>query len=710
MDALTASSGIHDILRDKFGYTEFRPQQEAIIQHVMQGQNALVIMPTGGGKSLCYQIPALAMDGMAIVVSPLIALMRDQVEALKANGIAAAAINSNESAEDRRATMNAIQTGSLKILYVSPEKAISPGFLQFIKAANISLVAIDETHCVSIWGNDFRPEYAQLPKLTGLFPDAPVIALTATADKATQVDILKQLHLQDAKKFLSSFERKNLFLRVMAPNNRVKQIDNFLRQHQNEAGIIYCLSRKSTEKIAEKLNGLGYNATFYHAAMDREEKNRVQTAFQNDQIQIICATIAFGMGIDKSNIRWVIHYNLPKNVESYYQEIGRAGRDGSDAELLLFSNYGDVRTYRGFVLDSDAAQDFKTVQLAKIDRIWEFAQATSCRTNVILNYFGENRTEPCGHCDNCKNPPKGFDGTIIAQKALSAVKRVNQSAPTGILVDVLRGSYRKEITAAGYQNIKTFGAGRHTSRAHWVEYIMQLVHLGLLEIDYTDNGKLKLTSLARPVLFDAQKVTLTQPREWNEGESKYVKPKSKKQTFADNLEDKLLELRKQIAGEDGIAPINVFADSTIKEMVKGKTAYTPDMLKIPGMSAYKFERYGARFIEVIRSEMINSKMKSLKGKTYLLTLKLFNEGNTVSDIARLRSLSRGTVIGHFAKLVEQEEPLDITKILPIDVLQKISEKWSQLGQPSAMSDVYNAFDQVFDYNQIKLAVAWARQL
>jgi len=364
----------------------------------------------------------MVIYGLTIVVSPLLALMKDQVEALKANGIKAAAINSNESAESKRATMVGIEDGSLKLLYVSPEKAVSPEFLRFIEQQNVSMVAIDETHCVSIWGNDFRPEYAELPKLISLFPNKPTIALTATADKATQSDILKQLNIPEAKKFLSTFERKNLFLNVSPPNNRVKQIDTFLKKHEGQAGIVYCLSRKSTESVADKLVGLGYNATFFHAAMSRDEKNRVQDAFQNDSVQIICATIAFGMGIDKSNIRWVVHYNLPKNIESYYQEIGR-----------------------------------------KIERMWDFAQATSCRTNVILNYFGENRSEPCGHCDNCKRPPVGFDGTIIAQKALSAVYRMQQTAAMGIVIDVLRGSYRKEITAMGYDKVKTFGAGRQTS-------------------------------------------------------------------------------------------------------------------------------------------------------------------------------------------------------------------------------------------------------
>ena len=707
--AIDTIGDIHAILKDKFGYTSFRPLQEEIINHILAGENALVIMPTGGGKSLCFQIPALAMDGLTIVVSPLIALMKDQVEALRANGIKAAAINSNESAESRMATMTAIQDGTLKLLYVSPEKAVSPDFLQFIEQQNVSMIAIDETHCVSIWGNDFRPEYAELPKLLSLFPGKPTIALTATADKATQSDILKQLNLVGSKMFLSTFERKNLFLNVSAPSNRIKQIDTFLKKHEGQAGIVYCLSRKSTESVAAKLNGLGYNASFFHAAMSIAEKNRVQDAFQKDEVQIICATIAFGMGIDKSNIRWVIHYNLPKNVESYYQEIGRAGRDGTEADLLLFSNYSDVKTYRGFIDDSDAAVHFKSVQLSKIERMWDFAQATSCRTNVILNYFGENRSEPCGHCDNCKQPPVGFDGTIIAQKALSAVFRIKQTAPLSIVVDILRGSYRKEITSMGYDQIKTFGAGRQTSKSHWMEYMTQLVHLGLLEIDYTDGSKLKLTPLSKGVLLDGEKINLTQPREWSDSGSRFVKKKPKKVTFADELEERLMELRKVIAGEDGVAPINVFADSTIKEMVKGKVVFRPEFLKVSGMSAYKYERYGQRFLDAIRTAFHESDMKGIKGKTHLETLRLYNQDMSVNEIARHRDIGRSTVITHLALLVEKEEPIDIAKVIPLEELEKIAAAWIDLGKPIDSKILHAHFDQVYEYAQLKLAVAWAKQ-
>ncbi|MBT8219654.1 MAG: helix-turn-helix domain-containing protein, partial [Bacteroidia bacterium] len=358
---------------------------------------------------------------------------------------------------------------------------------------------------------------------------------------------------------------------------------------------------------------------------------------------------------------------------------------------------------------SDASEVFKKVQLSKIDRMWEYAQATSCRTNVILNYFGENRSEPCGHCDNCLNPPVGFDGTILAQKALSAVKRTNESVPVGLVVDILRGSYRREVTAAGYEQIKTFGAGRHTSKSHWLEYITQLINLGLLEIDYTDHSRLKLTALSKPVLFNGEKVTLTQPREWVDSSTKFVKKKSKRETFEDRLIEELTKLRKQIAQEDGIAPFNVFADSTLKEMARNKVCFRPEFFKLSGMSAYKFERYADRFLEKIREVMLQSDMKNLKGRTHLETLKLFNEGKSVSEIARHRDIGKSTIIGHLAILMDKEEEIDVQRILSMEDLEKITEAWSDLGQPTDFNQVFSRLDGLYDYAQIKIAVAWSKQ-
>jgi ATP-dependent DNA helicase RecQ len=405
---------------------------------------------------------------MVLVISPLIALMTDQVQALRANGISAAAINSSISSGETNAVYRSIEAGQLRLLYVSPEKVLTARFLEYLKGKPLSLIAIDEAHCVSIWGNDFRPEYAALKRLVELFTDVPVLALTATADKATQKDICVQLGLRKPRTFLSSFERPNIHISVQPGQGRIGSIQRFLDRRRQQAGIIYCLSRKSTEEVADRLRGMGYRAAHYHAEVESAQRRKVQDAFQRDEIMIVCATIAFGMGIDKSNIRWVIHYNMPKNVESYYQEIGRSGRDGAPAEAVLFYSFRDLQVYDKFITESQADEDFKTVQREKLERIWELSQANSCRTNIILNYFGEYRERDCGHCDNCKNPPKGFDGTSLVQKALSVCVRTNEEAKLHDVVDILRASYRQEIREHGWDKIKTYGAGRDLPRPDWV--------------------------------------------------------------------------------------------------------------------------------------------------------------------------------------------------------------------------------------------------
>ena len=395
-------------LKKYFGFDAFRPMQEEIISHILTGGHALVIMPTGGGKSVCYQLPAILMEGITVVISPLISLMNDQVRALKANGIPAGALHSGTDAKERKAIVHDIEEGKLKLLYVSPEKALSRNFIEFIRSKGVSLMAIDEAHCVSIWGNDFRPEYANLSELIRFFPDTSIIALTATADVATQQDICQQLQLKDPKVYLSSFERPNIYLSVQAGIQRLDHIKTFIRRQDHRPGIVYCLARKTTESIAKALRKAGYKAEPYHAELDNVFRRKVQEDFQHDRIQIVCATVAFGMGIDKPNIGWIVHYNLPKNIESYYQEVGRAGRDGQPAEALMFYSFRDVSVYREFIENSQAVEDFKRVQSEKLDRIWEYSQATNCRTNVILNYFGEYRSEPCGHCDLCLHPQGGF--------------------------------------------------------------------------------------------------------------------------------------------------------------------------------------------------------------------------------------------------------------------------------------------------------------
>ena len=434
---------IYSILKNTFGFNQFRGQQKEIIKNVLEGNDSLVIMPTGGGKSLCYQIPALILPGLSIVISPLIALMNDQVAALRQLEIAAGAIHSNISPEESNKIINDINSGHLKLLYVSPEKVLTNDFLRFLDHQKINLIAIDEAHCVSVWGNDFRPEYVRLSVLKDRYIDIPFIALTATADKTTQSDIIKQLNLIVEKPFLESFERKNINTSAKAGIKRAEQILYFISQHPEEAGIVYCLSRKSTEKLAKRLQAKGIKAKAYHAGLDGDIRSSIQKEFQDDHLQIVCATIAFGMGIDKPNIRWVIHYNMPKNVEAYYQEIGRAGRDGNISEAILFYSWADYLNLLKFIDESSATETFKTVQRAKLERMWQLATALSCRTNLVLNYFGEYKNENCGHCDICLEPPQLINGTRYTQMALSGIIRTRESIGMNLLIDILRGSYKK---------------------------------------------------------------------------------------------------------------------------------------------------------------------------------------------------------------------------------------------------------------------------
>ncbi len=497
-----SEASIRAALRKYFGYDEFRFFQKDVITRTLAGRNSLVIMPTGGGKSLCYQLPAVLLDGVTLVISPLIALMQDQVLALKANGITAEALNSHCSPEEERAVRVAVEERRLALLYVSPERALSPGFLRWIRLQPVRQVAIDEVHCVSIWGNDFRKDYRELSTLIEQLPaGVPVVALTATADPGTRVDILRQLRLPDCETFVASFERPNIHVEVYPATDRVQAIKTYLRENPGQPGIIYCLSRKSTEELAAKLRQHGIRARHYHARVDAPERQQVQDAFQRDEIDVICATIAFGMGIDKPNIRWVMHYNLPKNLESYYQEIGRAGRDGEPAEALLFAGLGDRRTLLDMIDDnSEADPAYKAVQKEKVFRMWEYTQTTACRTNLVLSYFGEHRETPCGHCDICRNPPTRFDGTVIAQKALSVAARTGGRASMSLMIRILRGMRSTEVVTLGYDCLKTFGCGKDIGWDDWLHYITQLIDLGLLAIDYSDASTLKLTPLAQAYL------------------------------------------------------------------------------------------------------------------------------------------------------------------------------------------------------------------
>ena len=679
--------------------------QAEIIDHVLEGQNTLVILPTGGGKSICFQIPALCLEGITIVVSPLIALMTDQVMALKELGVAAACMHSSLSSIEKREITEQIQDGTLTMLYMAPESLLQERFLRFISSIKVSLIAIDEAHCISVWGNDFRPEYTKLGMLRQEIPQVPIIALTATADTATQQDILKQLSMPDAKMFLGSFERGNLTIRSSPGQDRFSKILRFLFQYKNQTGIIYCLSRKGAESLSKKLKEAGYNSGYYHAGMDGMSRNRIQQRFQNDEIRIVCATIAFGMGIDKSNVRFVIHYNLPKNIEGYYQEIGRAGRDGLDAECLLFYSWADKMRLQQFIDEGEGNTTFKRVQTEKLNRMWECSTAPSCRTNLILNYFGEFRAEGCGHCDNCLNPPKVFDGTILAQKALSAVYRTHQRAKTDILIDILRGSSRQEILANNYNEIKTYGAGRDLPFLDWKDYITQLLNQGLISIDYSHGSVLKATPLSKAVLSGEKKVDLVK----FEKSKPAAKKISKGQLVTDELFEKLRQWRLLTAKARGVPAYAVFTDATLKEIVKAKPIVAEDLLMIEGIGVKKKEDYGDHVLEVIRDYLLTQNhKKSIKGKTYIETLKLINEGKNPLQIATERDLQLLTIYSHIGTLYEKGESIDIHQYISLEKCEVIGAKWKSLNQPKDLKPVHQALNGQYDYYEVRLGMAWMK--
>ena len=596
-------------LKTYFGYDSFRPLQQDIIQTILSSKDTLVLMPTGGGKSICYQLPALLMEGTAIVVSPLISLMKDQVESLQANGIAARAMNSNNNETENANLRRECMQGKVKLLYISPERLLlEMNFL--LKDIKVSLFAIDEAHCISQWGHDFRPEYTQLKVIREQFPSVPIVALTATADKITRQDIIGQLNMEEPRVFISSFDRPNLSLDVRRgyqQKDKTRAILEFIYKRPNECGIIYCMSRDKTEKVADMLTRHGLKATVYHAGLSASASDKAQNDFINDRVQVVCATIAFGMGIDKSNVRWVIHYNLPKSIESFYQEIGRAGRDGVKSDTLLFYSLGDLVMLSKFAMDSGQQQ----INLEKLNRMQQYAESDICRRRILLNYFGETMSHDCGNCDVCRNPPERFDGTIIVQKALSAIVRANQQIGTRMLIAILRGNYFEELTEKGYDKLKTFGAGRDIPAKDWQDYLLQMLNMGYFEIAYNENNHLKLTEAGSRVLYGQERAMLVVIKR----EEKPAK-KSKKQTatpllpqtplvLSDEEKDKelfedLRLLRKRLADQQAIPAYIVLSDKTLHLLVAQRPTTIEEFGSVSGIGEFKKERYGKEFVEVIK--------------------------------------------------------------------------------------------------------------
>lgn len=666
------------ILKSYFGYDEFRPMQQEIIEAVTSGSDALVLMPTGGGKSLCYQIPALMMEGTAVVVSPLISLMKDQVEALHANGIEAATLNSGIPVDEERRIRELCMSGKIRLLYISPERLMLE--LDWLaESMRVSLFAIDEAHCISQWGHDFRPEYTQLGIIHDRFPDVPVIALTATADKLTKTDIVEKLRLRSPRIFISSFDRPNLSLDVkrgLSAADKLRAIMQVIGRHPHESGIIYCISRRVTESLAEKLKAKGVAAGVYHAGLPIDQRNRVQEDFINDRIDVVVATIAFGMGIDKSNVRYVIHYNLPKSIESFYQEIGRGGRDGLPTETLLFFNIQDLMTLRSFA-DSSGQRD---ISHEKLNRMQEYAEAQVCRRRILLNYFGEESDCHCGNCDVCHNPPLYFDGTVLVQKALSAIMRAGQQIGFTLTAEILRGTMSPDVVSRSYHRLKTFGAGRDISFRDWQDYLLQMLQMGFIEIAYDDDRHLRVTSLGRDILFGHRKAQLaTIIRE----DLRVKKSKERRKAVTAKsaasggkqedgiLYERLRELRQEIAQANNWPAYVVMSDKSLHAIATEKPTTIEAFGAIFGIGEHKRNAYGQRFISFISDYLASSasmphqpvpsymtRQKQMHAKAYAewtaeedARLKiLHSKGTTVERLMDIFARNKGAILNRLRKL------------------------------------------------------------
>ena len=601
---------IHEILRHYFGYTTFRPMQEDVIRHVMGGGDCLVLMPTGGGKSICYQVPAIGMEGTAVVVSPLISLMKDQVEALRANGIEAEALNSGNDFSHDTIIRRKLVNGQVKLLYVSPERLLSELDFLMMQLPKISLFAIDEAHCISQWGHDFRPEYTQLSQLRDRFPNVPMMALTATADKITRADIIRQLKLQH-KEFVTSFDRPNLSLSVkrgFSTAEKQRFILNFIKARPTEPGIIYCLSRKNTEAMAALLKRQGISVAPYHAGLSQHDRDWAQEQFKQDNVQVVCATIAFGMGIDKSNVRWIIHYNLPKSIENFYQEIGRAGRDGAPADTVLFYSLADVVQLSQFARDSGQ----RDINFDKLRQMQQYAESGVCRRRILLNYFGELSDKDCGNCDVCNDPPKRFDGTRQVQMALSAARRTNEQVRTSTIIEILRGMHSGVVQRMHYDLLPTFGVGADISTQDWQDYLLQMLQLGFIEIAYDEHSRVRITPAGEDVLYGRRKAELAVI----DRQQQIQKPKRRRLGLeiptitipglapTSGIEDpQLFEalrlLRKRCAEEEGFPPYIIFSDKVLHALATQKPKTLEAFGYIPGIGDHKRQKYGLKFLEII---------------------------------------------------------------------------------------------------------------
>jgi len=707
-------------LQKHFGYSDFRHQQEAIIQHVLNGRDVLALMPTGGGKSLCYQLPAVLMGGLTIVISPLIALMKDQVDSLNVNGIPAAFLNSTQSPDEQQRITDQLKQNKIKLLYLAPERLFGQGssLISFLKSLPVCLIAIDEAHCISHWGHDFRPEYLMLAGLKIEFPKIPVIALTATADKLTRKDILEKLNLNNPTEFVSSFNRANITYRIVPKRNSFKQLLAFLNERKDDSGIIYCLSRKSTEQLAADLKEYGFLAEAYHAGMDNADKARNQEAFLRDEVKIIVATIAFGMGINKSNVRYVVHVDLPKNIEGYYQETGRAGRDGLPSDALLLYSYGDAVKLQRFA-KVEGNEDQSAIMLKKLDDMVKYCQTQNCRRQYLMHYFDESFPDNCGSCDICLSEYEKFDATLIAQKALSAVSRLNERFGSNYVIDFLRGS-RSEKIREEHKQIKTYGIGADISKADWQRYLRELAALGYLVITDDDYPVLKLTDKSAAVLKGQQNVELIASQTFEERETEVI-------PYEAGLLQELKLTRRDIAANENVPPYMILSDAALMEMATYLPQTLDELRLISGFGDIKLARYGREFLVPVKnycakndlssrikqkSAQPNKKAKSgsnssKSSNTASESFSLFKSGKTVAEIATERSLATSTIEGHLSYYIFTGA---------IDILEMVNEEKKLLIQETVESygaeklgPLKEVLGEEHSYGEIKAVIAWMRR-
>ncbi|MGR3311100.1 MAG: DNA helicase RecQ [Candidatus Brocadiales bacterium] len=705
---------MYTILQKYFGYTSFYPLQEEIINEVLGQRDVFVLMPTGGGKSLCYQLPALHFDGLTIVISPLIALMKDQVDGLLANGVPATFINSSLNYNEIDARRRGLSNNEIKILYIAPERLFMPGFLQFLQGLKISLLAIDESHCISEWGHDFRPEYRQLKLLKEMFPKAPIMALTATATPVVQKDIVTQLKLSDCKVFRASFNRGNLYYQIKPKNNPYHQILQYLEGRKNDSGIIYCQSRKTVESLAANLQAAKYRALPYHAGLSAEVRTENQERFIREDVEIVVATIAFGMGIDKSNVRYVIHYDLPKSIEGYYQETGRAGRDGLKSDCILFFSYADRIKIEYFINQKEDEKE-KQVAYEQLRELVNYCESNVCRRRILLAYFGERFDEPnCSGCDTCLEPKERFDGTIIAQKILSCVYRVGERFGIKYVIDVLLGSRNQRVLQFQHDRIKTFGVGKEYSRAQWQMFIRELIRLGYLIQDGDEYPVLKLNEKSKDVLLRNEKVSLVKPEE----ESAPIKSDKMDEVYDRTLFEHLRTLRKTLADKEAVPPYVIFHDTSLKEMSVYYPQKFSDFRMISGIGERKLKRYGEVFLKEIinycRQHNIAPKqiphkrqephIKQMKSSTVQETLALYKQGLTINEIAQKRGLTLSTTVSHIERLILDGEDISVDSIVDREKQQRIQQAFKESGT-EFLNPVKEKLGNGYSYEEIKLVRA-----